>query len=319
MNDWMELFIETTEAGIDPVCARMIALGVEGLQIDDADEFLAQSRYWDYVDETLMSEKSKRIGVRVYLPATPDGMEQISLIRSELDALRMLDGPGIGSLEITRQDIASVDWENAWKQYYKPTEVGERLLIVPAWEPVPPTDRAVFLNNPGLSFGTGSHASTRLALRLLERHLKPEDTVLDLGCGSGILSICALKLGASRADAIDVDPLAAKVTRENAERNGVAESTLSTFVGDARTDPAFQRYLEGRRYDIVLANIVADIIIGLLDTVGRCLQPGGKFISSGIIDVRRDDMTAALQHAGFLTETVLEEEGWVSILARPAE
>ncbi len=318
--EWLEVSIETTREGIDPVCARLIAMGIEGMQIEDFDdfqEFLEQNRkYWDYVDEALIEQKRGATNVKIYLPSGADGMERVSLVRSELEALRAVSDVELGSLEVTVDRVQESDWENEWKQYYHPTPVGERLLILPEWEERPATDRVVFINNPGMSFGTGTHASTRLALEAVERETREGDRVLDLGCGSGILAICALLLGAESADGVDIDRMAADISVENAARNHV-DDRYRAFAGDVIGDPGLLRRLdpEARGYRLVFANIVADVIIRLPAVVLAALAPDGRFISSGIIEPRLDEVLDALRAGGLEPVRVGRRDGWCCVEA----
>ena len=318
--NWLDVSIETTSDGIDPVCARIIALGIEGMQIEDFEDFedfLENNRqYWDYVDESLVEQKRGATKVKVYLSDNPSGWDTLSLLRSEISALKAaMPDADLGSLEITVNTIHPEDWESNWKQYYHPTPIGKKLLIVPQWEDIPQTDRAVFINNPGMSFGTGPHASTRLALECLEKRIKPGDSIIDLGCGSGILAICGLLMGGSFADAVDIDPNAAEVTQRNAELNGIGRDRLCTYAGNILTDMSLAERMGNKVYDIVLANIIADVIVQLPDIVRRMIKPGGIFISSGIIEGRLGDVLAALNKGGFTVLETLSDDGWSSVTA----
>ncbi len=322
--DWLDISIETTREGIDPLCARLIAIGIEGMQIEDYEDFTEflenNKKYWDYVDDDLIAQKKGATKVKIYLPATPDGRETLALVKSELPALRAACDADLGSLAVTVGTVAESDWENEWKQYYKPTPIGERLLILPEWEERPETDRVVFLNNPGMSFGTGTHASTRLALEAVERNVKAGDKVLDLGCGSGILAICALLLGAEIADGVDIDTMAADISEENAARNGVA-GRYHAVAGDVLSDSGLVERLRSRRgiakYDLVFANIVADVIVHLPPVALDALKPDGLFITSGIIQHRLEDVLAALTAGGLDVLEVKKEDGWCCVAAKP--
>lgn len=318
--DWLEVSIETTPAGIDPVCAKIIALGIEGMQIEDYDDFQefleTNQKYWDYVDDDLLESKKRPTAVKVYLSDNPAGWDTLTALRAGIAALpSLVPEVALGTLAITLNTVNQDDWQNSWKQYYKPTPIGEKLLIVPEWEAVPETNRAVFLNNPGMSFGTGTHASTRLALEALEKNIKPGDTLLDLGCGSGILSICGLLMGAVSADAIDIDSNAVDIAVKNAALNGIRGDRFRAFAGDVLSDEALIRQVGTGAYDIVLANIIADVIILLPETVRAALRPGGLFISSGIIEPRLRDVTEALVSAGWMILDTEISEGWASVTA----
>lgn len=322
-NEWLEVSIETTPAGIDPISARIISLDIEGLQIEDYDEFLGileEARpSWDYVDEELIRSKQKPTQIKVYLRADDEGRAKLRELRAALETLRS-DVPelDLGTLTVTVNGICEEDWANNWKQYYKPTPVGSRLLILPRWKERPETDRVVFLNDPGMSFGTGTHASTRLALEAVERLTESGMRVLDLGCGSGILAVCALLLGAGEAELVDIDPAAARIAMQNAALNGV-EGRAHADAGDVLHDTRLRAALEASApYDLVLANIVADVIIPLAPLAARLAAPEAHFVTSGIIEPRLPDVLAALEAAGFTENRVSRAEGWCSVdSARP--
>jgi ribosomal protein L11 methyltransferase len=213
----------------------------------------------------------------------------------------------LGTLLMTLEDVEDADWENNWKQYYKPMEIGERLLVIPQWEEADPGDRVpLYL---GLTFGTGAHATTRLCLTALETLVRGGERVLDLGCGSGILSVAALRLGAGSALAVDIDDKCRTAARENAGLNGIGPDRLDILVGNLLTDEAAAEKIGGG-YDLVLANIVADVIIALAPRVRGLLSPGGTFLCSGIIEGRADEAAAALNAAGLEIRTRREDNGW---------
>ena len=213
---WIQASVFTTAEGIEPVCGRLYQLGINGLEIEDEADFktfLEENRSaWDYVDEDLMEAMSGETNVKFYVTADAAGRETLQEAERTLAELKAMDTEGVfGSLRVTLADMDEEDWANNWKQYFKPLTVGEKILVLPDWETLSaPTDRTVFVINPGMSFGTGSHHTTRLCLERLETYIKPGMEVLDLGCGSGILSQVALLLGAKSATAVDIDPNAAK-------------------------------------------------------------------------------------------------------------
>lgn len=305
---WLEVTLDTTEAELDALCARLTGNGVTGLAIEDEEDFktfLEQNRqYWDYVDDGLLARMKGVCRVKFYITDDADGRKQLE------GWLAGIDQP------YSPASLGDNDWAHSWQKYYKPMPVGERLYIVPEWErgePVPAGKAPLYLN-PGLTFGTGSHASTQLCLMGLERYTVPGKPVLDLGCGSGILAIAALVLGASRARGCDIDPKAVRVAEENAGFNGV-EDRLDVFCGDVTGDEDLARNLAGQ-YPLVLANIIADVIIPLSSHVGRFLAPGGVFLCSGIIGHRAGDVREALEGNGFTVFEEREREGWVSLAAR---
>ncbi|MPM92889.1 Ribosomal protein L11 methyltransferase [bioreactor metagenome] len=208
------------------------------------------------------------------------------------------------------------DWENNWKAYYKPLRIGRRLYVLPCWLTEPAPDGRVTLRlDPGVAFGTGEHHTTRMCLELLEQVVKPGDEMLDLGCGSGILSVASVLLGASHAVAVDIDPVAEHVALENAAMNGVAPAQYDVLIGDLLSDEALQNCIR-RGYDVVVANIVAGVIIAIAPFAKTCCKKGAPFIVSGIIDEREDEVKAALLKEDFSIEQILRSEGWVAMLLR---
>ncbi|MBE7048886.1 MAG: 50S ribosomal protein L11 methyltransferase [Ruminococcaceae bacterium] len=274
---------------------------MQGVEIEDEADFktfLEENRSaWDYVDEELMRAKSGETNVKFYVTADSAGREILGEAERTLAILRELDtDKQFGSLRLSLSDVDEEDWANNWKQYFKPLTVGKKILILPEWETLEtPTDRTVFVINPGMSFGTGSHHTTRLCLEALESCISPGMEVLDLGCGSGILSSVALLLGAKSATAVDIDPNAARIARENARRNGIADEQYRIFAGNILTDEALVRAISDRHYDLILANIVADVIIALAPMIPSLLKEKGQYITSGIITERGDEVLAAYQ------------------------
>jgi ribosomal protein L11 methyltransferase len=325
--NWIEVSIETTSQAVDAVCAKLISIGIEGMRIEDSldfQEFIEDKKAtWDYVDESLIEQKKAPTAVIVYLSDTPEGRDTLSTLRTEVALLpSQLEDINFGTLKISLNTVRESDWEESWKQYYKITPIGEKLLIVPEWEPVPETNRSVFINDPGLAFGTGTHASTRLSLELLEKHIRQGDNLLDLGCGSGILSICGLLMGADRATAVDIDPNAVPIAMKNAERNSISPERFTTYVGDVLTDKQLiDRILQSNsgalEYRIVLANIVADVIMRLPPLVKAAIsKEDGVFIASGIIEPRLHEVENALVDAGMNIVETITSEGWSAIVAQ---
>ncbi|MCL2445782.1 MAG: 50S ribosomal protein L11 methyltransferase [Oscillospiraceae bacterium] len=258
------------------------------------------------IDETLLQQDRSQGFVHVYLPAQVNPAEAAAWLSERCTAA------GIPH-EIATQDCRNEDWENNWKAYFHPLPIGEKLLIQPTWQAqVNPEGRAVLLLDPGVAFGSGSHATTRLCLQALEQHITPACTVLDVGCGSGILAIASALLGASGAIGVDIDPAAVQNAQENAARNGLAPPQVQFLQGD------LAQHITGR-FDVIVSNIVADAIIALAPQVSDLLAPGGVWLSSGIIDTRTGDVQVALAAAGFAVAAQHEEEGWVCLAAQPEQ
>ena len=319
--DWIKVSIYTTSEGIVPVSGRLYQLGITGIEIDDEKDFKDflenNKQYWDYVDDDLLKEKEGETKVSAYVSDNPAGYEMLTSIKSSMAELKALDEENeFGRLETECSTLNEEDWANNWKKYFHPMEIGEKILIKPEWEELTQdTDRIVFNINPGMTFGTGSHYTTQLCIENLEKYITDGSTMLDLGCGSGILSIISLLLGASCAVAVDIDPNAVDIAYQNAERNNVDKSKYHVYAGNILTDEELQSKISGK-YDVVAANIVADVIIGLTPKAREYMKDGGVFITSGIIEDRVDDVKAALEQNGFTIVDIKQRKDWVSIVCK---
>ena len=305
---WIEAAFRAPQGKLDELCDRLTDLGAEGLVIEDEADFrrfLEQNRqYWDYVDEELEDRYAGVSRVKVYVEDGEAGRERLA---------RWTEALG---MEPETRTMADEDWENNWKQYYKPIPVGESLLVLPEWEDVPEgCERKILRLDPGLAFGTGGHATTRMCLELLEGLDCAGKTALDLGCGSGILGIGALILGCESCVGCDIDPKSPEAAADNAALNGIEPGRYRMYVGDVLADRRLRERL-GDGSDIVLANIVSDVIIPLAPYARSCVAPGGVFITSGIIEGRQDEVAAALEAAGFKIQTHLTEDGWHAYLCK---
>ena len=309
---WLEVHIDTNHQGLEQVEAFLSGQGIDSVVIDDEGEFHDflenNHQYWDYVDEDLMAAEKGKSRVTFYLEANEDGFSTLAQVRVALAEFKERH-PECGSLLMTLDNLEESDWENNWKQFYKPMEIGDRLIVIPEWENADIGNRVPLILNPGLTFGTGSHATTRLCLKALEQRVHGGERVLDLGCGSGILSIAALKLGAAHAFACDIDDKCQDVAYENAALNGIGKDVYTVRTGDILTDAALQSEIGGG-YDVVLANIVADVIIGLAPMVRSLLGEQGVFLCSGIIDDRAEEVAQALRQAGLTILESRDADGW---------
>ena len=318
--DWMEVHIQTSHDGLETVEAFLSGLGIDGVVIDDETEFrefLEENRKcWDYVDEELLKKEAGACRVTFYLEKTEDGFSRLAQVRMALADFKAAH-PECAPLLMTLDELKEEDWAFGWQKYYKPMEIGRRLLVVPEWkkDTVDCGGRVPLILDPGLAFGTGSHATTQLCLQALEKTVRPGDRVLDLGCGSGILSIAALKLGAESAQAVDIDEKCLNVAYENAALNGIGRDRYTVRVGDVLSDEALRAELGGG-YDIVVANIVADVILGLAPMVRQFLKPGGQFLCSGIIDDRAVEVADGLRRCGWAILETREESGWFAYSCR---
>ena len=310
---WLEVILNVKAEEMDALCATLIANGVPGLAVEEEEEFRAfleeNRQYWDYVDDELMEQMKGVSRVKFYVTDDADGKKQLAGYLQDVD------------LPYTTVPLREYDWAHSWQKYYRPLAVGEKLYIVPEWERDTaeiPADVTRLLMNPGLTFGTGSHASTQLCLEGVEAHTKPNDLVLDLGCGSGILAIAALCLGARFATGVDIDPKAVDVAYENAALNGIGRDRYNVRAGNVLTDGAMVAELARQKYALVLANIVADVIIPMSARAGEFLDTDGVFLCSGIIDTRAGEVEAALERNGLAVFERREQNGWVALAARAA-
>lgn len=316
--NWTELCIFTSTEGSDILCGCLLGIGINGFVVRDSkdfEEFLEnKTGNWDYIDDDLMNLKDCETSVTVYLPDNAQGKEMFDSIKSELSRLKEVDEENLfGRLEYEFKNVCEEDWANNWKQYFKPLCVGDKLLIKPSWEETPENDSRIILEiDPASSFGTGQHNTTQLCLELLEKNINGNEKVLDLGCGSGILSIAAILLGADYCTAVDIDQNSVKIAKENAEKNNIPEEKYTAYCGNVITDAELVKNI-GNGYKIVVANIVADVLIGMSDLFSDFLTDDGILIMSGIIVERKDEVIEAVENQGFKVISVAEKDGWAAV------
>lgn len=303
---YIEVTVNTPAEDIELRCQQMADMGAGGFVIENEEDFRDflenNHQYWDYVDREL-EDKFKGISrIKCYLTDNSEGQEMLRKIKA-----------AYGDIETAF--VEDSDWENNWREYYKPIPVGEKLVVVPEWEEIPQDGRLPLRLDPGLIFGTGSHATTRMCLAALEKYSHPGVKVLDLGCGSGILGIGALILGCDSCFGVDVDPKAPAVVMSNAALNGIGPDRMQVCAGDIIADTSLQKYL-GSGYHLVLANIVADVIIPLSAVVRRFMAEGAVFICSGIIEHRWPETEAALKSNGFEILEHRSEDEWHCFVCR---
>lgn len=316
--NWLQISIETTKYGIDSVCAALTAIGIEGFEIEDKDDFNTfldeNKQYWDYVDEDLYNERQGPTKVKTYIEEDAKASEILLSINEALEKIKCEE---YGSLSVSIKNLAQEDWENNWRQYFKPLYVGDNIIIKPHWEEVENTEgKLVFEIDPGMTFGSGQHETTRMCVEALEKAVTKGCTVADLGCGSGILSVIALLLGAKYAYAVDIDPNCEKIAYENAALNNVTKDVYTVECGNVLSDTKLCERLASEKYDIVVANIVADVIIPLSEKVRSFMKDGGYFITSGIIDFRMEEVKTALEENGFEILEIKHDGDWFAFVCR---
>ncbi len=297
-TEWTQFKVTVPLAELDRTTAVMSMVS-NYLQIEDYSDIDLKTCYGDLIDESILNADKTIASVSVYLPVEAGTADTLSFMRERFSTL------GIDA----KTEIIGVneeDWANSWKAYYKPIEIGEKIVIVPAWEKYEaPEGKLAVRMDPGMAFGTGSHETTRLVIGLLEKHIKGGERVLDVGCGSGILAICAARLGARECKAYDIDAVAVKVARENIKDSGLTNVSCDT------SDLLYG--VEKGKYDVICANIVADIIIRMTPDVGEFMSAGSVILASGIISERADEVVGVFEQCGFRIIERAEENGWCAL------
>ena len=318
---YIQIDIKTSRAGIEPLLASLMEVGITDAVVEDPadiDDLLdKKNEYdWDYVDESVLELRDRQPQVTVYMNDDEDGRAAAENLRHAVDGLKSAaaagifgEGTDLGPLTVEMCVCDDSGWKDKWKEYFKPAKVGKAIVVKPTWEDYEgkPGEKVLEID-PGMAFGTGTHETTRLCASLLEKYIKQGDKMLDIGSGSGILAICGAKLGASSCFACDIDPVAVRTEKENCERNGCDNITCA--VSDLLAG------VSDEKYDIVTANIVADIIIRLSSDVGRYMKDGAHIVVSGIISEREPEVDRAMLESGFTKVEALYDGGWCAEVFR---
>ena len=306
---WLEITLSTAASDIGSVVTALTGAGFSDLVIEDQQEFetfLDENRaYWDYIDEDFQNRLQGLSRIKLYLE---DG-DDAALARLKTFAEQK-------NLPMTVDTLPDTDWEESWKDNYPPQEVGNSLVVLPYWLAEEAGERKPVILDPGLTFGTGAHPSTQMVMEAMEETVKPGMHCLDLGSGSGILSITALRLGAESAVGVDIDPKAEDIARENTGYNGFTAPRFTAFTGNVTEDKALMDQLAAKHYDLVLVNIVADVIIGLAPVLPHFLDNHSTVICSGILDTRLNEVVAALEGAGLQITARRSREDWCCVSAK---
>ena len=302
-TEWTQIKVKVKLERLDEAVAIMNMVS-NYLQIEDYSDIDLKTCYGDLIDEAILNADKTVAYVSVYLPIDGGVADTLVFLRERFSSLNP-------EAEITVSGVNEEDWANSWKAYYKPIKIGERIVIVPAWEKYSAEpDEIIVRMDPGMAFGTGTHETTRLVIRLLEKYVKDGMRVADVGCGSGILAICASKLGAGECKAYDIDPVAVKVANENIKDSGLTNVTCDV------SDLLRQVDKTGGTYDVICANIVADIIIRMMPDVGELMDENSVILASGIIVERSEDVINAFASHGFEIVERIDENGWCALAVK---
>lgn len=313
---WNKYTLKTVTAAEDIIISVLADIGIQGVEIEDRQPLTEEDKQQMFVD--ILPDIPDDDGIaylNFYLEPEEDNEEILKRVQEELDDLRNFMEIGEGT--VTRSETEDKDWINNWKEYFHQFYVDD-VLIIPSWEQVKEEDqdKLIIHIDPGTAFGTGMHETTQLCIRQLKKYVQPGAEVLDVGTGSGILSILALKFGAGHALGTDLDPCTISAVAENKEVNGIPEEAMELVIGNIIDDPQIQDRAGYEKYDIVTANILADVLIPLTPVIQKHLKPGGIYITSGILDVKEQDVTKAVEAAGMKVLEVTRQGEWVSVTAQ---
>jgi ribosomal protein L11 methyltransferase len=320
--NWTEVSIYTTTNGIEIINGAMVKLGINDAVIEDAsvfEDFLHnETLNWDYYDEELAKMQDCESCIKVYLADNNQGRELLQEIYKFIDVLKKENRDvDFGRLEIITKSLNDEDWANNWKQYFKPFTVSDKIIIKPSWEELsePEENKIILEIDPGMSFGTGQHHTTRLCIEQIVKHMNEGMDVLDMGCGSGILSIASILLGAKSVTGVDIDENAVRIAKDNAALNNIFEDRFTVYCGDVTEDEKLQEKIGYNKYDMIAVNIIAQIIMGMSETFPKFLKKGGLVIASGIIKKYVDDVVYNFKALGLEILEINDSEEWVSITA----
>ena len=313
---WNQFRLKTTTQAEDIVSSMLADLGIEGVQIEDKIPLTAQDKEQMFVDILPdIPEDDGTAYLTFYLEEEQDKGSILQQVRRELEELRAFIDVGEGRIEESVTE--DVDWVNNWKQYFHQFTIDD-ILIIPSWEQVEEKDsgKMVIHIDPGTAFGTGMHETTQLCIRALKKYVRKGDLVLDVGCGSGILGMLALKFGAAHSVGTDLDPCAIDATHENMQANGIDGGQYEVMIGNIIDDPAVQEQVGYEKYDIVAANILADVLVPLTPVIVHQMKPGGISITSGIIEGKENLVAHAVEEAGLELVSIERQGEWASVVAR---
>ena len=314
--EWKQFRLKTTTEAEDIVSSMLAELGIEGVQIEDGLPLTKEDKELMFVD--ILPEPAKDDGIAYltfYLDASEDAENILADVRRELEGMR--EYLNVGECAIEESVTEDIDWVNNWKKYFHQFYIDD-ILVIPSWEQVKAEDegKLVIHIDPGTAFGTGMHETTQLCIRALKKYVKEGGTVLDVGCGSGILGMLALKFGAGYCVGTDLDPCAVAATHENMQENGIGKDKYEVMIGNIIDDEKVQETAGYERYDIVAANILAGVLVPLTPVVVQHMKPGAVYITSGIIDDKEQTVVEAVQSAGLKVLEVNYQGEWVSVVAR---